>query len=108
MIATSVGRGDVGPFRHDGTNVRRTAEALVAIGDGADAEHAHGRCSPWVEGDLRNDVGGHTRRCTIIIVTAVVIVIAAQAGARAAMREPVVGSRMAARGLIARHAFADY
>ena len=46
MIATSVGRGDVGPFRHDGTNVRRTAEALVAIGDGADAKGARGTCSP--------------------------------------------------------------
>ena len=46
MILTSVGRGDVGPFRRDGTNVRRTAEALVAIGGGADAERARGTCSP--------------------------------------------------------------
>ena len=35
MIFTSVGRGDVGPFRRDGTNVHRTADGLVAIGDGA-------------------------------------------------------------------------
>ena len=46
MIVTSVGRGDVGPFRRDGTNVRRTAQGLVAIGDGADAERARGTCSP--------------------------------------------------------------
>ena len=81
MITTSVGRGDVGPFRHDGTNVRRTAEALVAIGDGADAEHAHGTCSPWVEGELRHDVGGCSRRRSIIIVIALVIVIAARESA---------------------------
>ncbi len=81
MIATSVGRGDVGPFRHDGANVRRTAEALVVFGDGADAEHAHGTCSPWVEGELRHDVGGRRRRRTIIIVIALVIVIAARESA---------------------------
>ena len=49
MIVTSVGRGDVGPFRCDGTNVRRTAEALVAIGDGADTERARVTCSSAVE-----------------------------------------------------------
>ncbi len=77
MIVTSAGLGDAGPFRRGGTSVGRGVVALVAIGggdvgrgvvalvaigDGADAEHAHGRCSPWVEGDLRHDVGGCTRR----------------------------------------------
>ena len=42
MIVASVGRGDDAPFRRDGTDVRRGVMALVAIGDGADAERAHG------------------------------------------------------------------
>ena len=74
MIVTSDRLGDAGPCRHGVTNVRRTAEALVAIGDGADAEHAHGSCTPWVEGDLRNDVGGRTRWCTIAIFIAAIVV----------------------------------
>ena len=74
MIVESAGRGDVGPFRRDGTNVRRTAEALVAIGDGADAEHARGTCSARAEGELRHDVGGRTRWCTMAIFIALIIV----------------------------------
>lgn len=81
MIATSDGLGDAGPLRRGGTDVPRGVDALVAIGDGADAEHAHRTCSSSVEGDLRNDVGGRSRRRTIIIVIAVVIVIAARESA---------------------------
>ncbi len=84
MIATSAGRGDAGPLRRGVTNVRRGVVALVAIGDGADAEHAHGTCSPSVEGDLRHDVGGRTRRRTTIIVIALVIVIASRESASTA------------------------
>ena len=46
MIVTSAGLGGVGPFRRDGMDVRRSAEALVAIGDGADAEGARVAYSP--------------------------------------------------------------
>ena len=90
MIATSDGLGDAGPLRRGGTDVPRGVDALVAIGDDADAEHAHRTCSSSVEGDLRNDVGGHTRRCTIIIFIAAIIVTGT-AGARA------VHARAAAR-----------
>ena len=50
MIVTSVGRGDVGPFRRDGTNVRRTAEALVAICDGARSPSRTHASSTAIEG----------------------------------------------------------
>ncbi len=73
MIFTSVGRGDVGPFRHDGINVRRTAEALVAIGDGADTEGARVTCGSAVEDGLRHDVGGRTRRCTMAMFIALIV-----------------------------------
>ncbi len=74
MIVTSAGLSGVGPFRRDGTNVRRSAEALVAIGDGADAEGARVTCSAAVEGELRHDVGGRTRWCTMAILIALIIV----------------------------------
>ena len=74
MIVTSAGRGDVGPFRRDGTNVRRTAEVLVAIGDGADAEGARVTCGSAVEDELRHDVGGRTRWCTMAMFVALIVV----------------------------------
>ena len=87
MIATSVGRGDVRPFRRDGTNVRRTAEALVAIGDGADAERARVTCSPWVEGELRHDVGGCSRRRSMAMFIALFVVT----GTSGSTRSPCAG-----------------
>ena len=73
--------GDVGPFRRDGTNVRRTAEALVAIGDGADAEHAHEACSSSGGSELPHDDVGRTRWRIVSIFIALVIVIAVREGA---------------------------
>ncbi len=46
MIVTSAGLSGVGPFRRDGTDVRRAAEALVTIGDSVDAEGPRVTCSP--------------------------------------------------------------
>ena len=42
MIVTGVGLGDAGPFRRGDTDVRRGVVALVAIGDGTEAERSHG------------------------------------------------------------------
>jgi hypothetical protein len=81
MIVTRVGRGDVGSFRRDVTSVRRSAEALVAIGDGADAGRAHRTCSPQDKDELRYDVDGRTRQRIVRVFIAVVIVIAACEGA---------------------------
>ena len=91
MFVTSAGRGDDAPFRRDGTDVERGVAALVAIGDGGDAEHAHGACRSSGRGVLPHDVGDRTRRRTIAIVIAMVMVIGtggsagvdAQAGAAA-------------------------
>ena len=75
MIVTGVGLGDAGPFRRGGTDVRRGVVALVAIGDGADAEGARVTCSPQAEGDLRHDIGGRTRWCTVAMFIALIFVI---------------------------------
>ena len=74
MIVTSTGLGGVGPFRRDGINVRRSAEVLVAIGDGADAEGARVSCGSAVEDELRHDVGGRTRWCTMAMFVALIVV----------------------------------
>ena len=88
MIVASVGRGDAGPFRLGVTDVRRGAVALVAIGDGADAERAHGAGCSSGEAELRHDGGGRTRGRTIAIVIAMVMVIGTggSAGSRWARR----------------------
>ena len=99
MIVTSVGRGDVGPFRRDGTNVCRTAEAIVAIGDGADAERARGTCIRKPEVN-----------CGTMSVAALVGASSGSsspwsssslhAKSRAAMGVPVLGTTMAVGGSI--------
>ena len=88
MIVASVGRGDDALFRLGVTDVRRGAVALVAIGDGADAERAHGAGSSSGEAELRHDGGGRTRGRTIAIVIAMVMVIGTggSAGSRWARR----------------------
>ena len=63
MIITSVGLGDSGPFRRGSTDVRRSVVALVAIGDGAEAEHSHGTSKPSGEGAARGGV--RTLRCAV-------------------------------------------
>jgi len=75
MIVASAGRGDDAPFRRDGTDVRRGVMALVAIGDGADAERAHGVCRSSGRRLLPHEVGGRTRRRAMAIVIAMVMVI---------------------------------
>ena len=75
MIVASVGHGDDAPFRRDGTNVRQGVMALVAIGDGADAERALGACRSSGRGGLPRDGGGRTRERTIANVVAMVMVI---------------------------------
>ena len=82
MIVTSAGLGGVGAFRRDGIDVRRTAEALVAIGDGGDAEGARVTCGSAVEGELRHDVGGRTRWCTMAMFVALIVVTGTSGGTR--------------------------
>ena len=82
LIVSRLGFGDAGPCRHCGAEVRRDAQALVAIGDGADAEHAHGTCSSSGRSESRHDVGGRSRRCTIIIFIAAIIVTGTSGSAR--------------------------
>ena len=69
MIVTSVGLGDgepyAEPFRRGGTEDRRGVVALVAIGDGAEAERSHGTCRPSGEGVARG--GDRTRRCAVAV-----------------------------------------
>ena len=70
----TVGRGDAGPFRRGGTMVGQGVAALVAIGDGADAGHAHGaRSSSGGRGSA-----GRTRRCTIAVAVIIVTSVGVQ------------------------------
>ena len=59
--------------------------ALVAIGDGADAEHAHGARSSSGGSELPHDDAGRTRQRTNAI--AIVIIIVTGAGVQS-MRTP--------------------
>ena len=69
--------------RRDGTGVGRGVIALVAIGDGADAEHVRGGTCSLSRGiELRRDVGGRMHGRIIAISIAVVIVIAQRGSAR--------------------------
>ena len=74
MFVTSAGRGDDEPFRPGGTDVRRGVEALVAIGDGVDADRTPGACGSSCGGKVPHEVGGCTRRRTIAIAIAMVVV----------------------------------
>ena len=80
MFVASAGRGDGEPFRRGGTKVRQGVMALVAIGDGADAEHAHGTCRSSSRGGLRLDGGGRTGRRSMAV--AIIIFIATRGRAR--------------------------
>ena len=82
MFVASAGRGDGERFRRGGTNVRQGVMALVAIGDGADAEHVHGTCRSSSRGGLRPDGGGRTGRRSMAIAIAIIIFIATRGRAR--------------------------
>ena len=71
MIA-DVGLGDAGSCRHGCTVVGQGVVALVAIGDGADAEPAHEACSSSRAGELLHG-GVRTRRCAVAIIMVAII-----------------------------------
>ena len=73
MIVVRVGRGDGGSCRHGCTVVGQGVVALVAIGDGADAERAHEACSSSRAGELPHGGGVRTRRCAVAIIMVVII-----------------------------------
>ena len=73
MIVVRVGRGDGGSCRHGCTVVGQGVVALVAIGDGADAERAHEACSSSRAGELPHGGGVRTRRCAVAIIMVIII-----------------------------------
>ena len=85
MFVASVGRGDAGPFRRGGTVVGQGVVALVAIGDGADAEHAHRARSSSGGSEMPHGMGHRTRQRTIAIAM-VIIVTSASLRRRSAQR----------------------
>ena len=84
MIVVPVGRGDGGSCRHGCTEDRRGVMALVAIGDGADAEPAPEACSSSRAGELPHGGGARTRRCAVAII--MVIIVFGSGGARSDIR----------------------
>ena len=91
IVVITVGGGDAGPFRLGDTGVGRGVAALVAIGDGADAEHAHGARSSLGGSESPHGMGHRTRQRTI----AMVIIIVTSAGVQS-MRAAITTCGVAA------------
>ena len=98
MIVVRVGRGDAGSCRHGCTEDWRGVVALVAVGDGADAERARQACTSSRAGKVPHGGGVRARRCAVAIV--MVIIVFGSARGRCAHRCDAGRGRRAARSRV--------